>query len=294
MRTDGGSLADLLAVLGRARRWMVLTGAGVSTDSGIPDYRAADGTWKHRQPMTYQRFVGDEAARRRYWAGSLVGWRRIAAARPNDGHRALARLEATGRVESLVTQNVDSLHRRAGSRRVVDLHGTLDKVICLACRARFPRREFQDELERLNPEVAAGDLAASRPDGDAGVNERVAESFRVPSCPRCGGVLKPDVVFFGERVPTDRVTTAFAALEAADVLLVVGSSLMVWSGYRFVRRAVELGKPAIAVNLGRTRADAELTLKAEVPCGPVLTKLSEALDVGADSYPPPMSAGSAA
>ncbi|HEX2251923.1 MAG TPA: NAD-dependent protein deacetylase [Thermoanaerobaculia bacterium] len=270
--------ARLVALLAGARRTMVLTGAGCSTESGIPDYRAADGTWKHRQPMTYQRFVGDEAARRRYWAGSFVGWRRMASAAPNPAHRALARLEAAGRVGVLVTQNVDGLHQRAGSARVVDLHGRLDKVVCLACRTRFAREGFQAELARRNPGLAAVlEPARTRPDGDAGVADAVAERFAVPPCPRCGGVLKPDVVFFGEAVPPGRVTAAFAALEASDCLLVAGSSLMVWSGYRFVRRARELGLPVAAVNLGRTRADDELTLKVEARCGEVLAHLADAL-----------------
>lgn len=218
--------------------------------------------------MSFQEFLARPAARARYWRRSAAGWRRMAAARPNAAHRALATLEAAGRVEILVTQNVDGLHRRAGSAAVVDLHGRLDAVDCLGCRISYRRELLQAELERLNP--GAGRVRASlAPDGDAEVAEGET-GFRVPACPACGGILKPAVVFFGESVPPRRVERAFVGLARADALLVVGSSLMVWSGFRFVRRAVERGLPVAIVNLGRTRADDAATLKLEAPCGATL------------------------
>lgn len=257
----------LVRFLGDARRLFVLTGAGCSTGSGIPDYRDVDGSWKHRRPTTFQRFLESAATRRRYWAGSLVGWERIADAAPNGAHAALARLEAAGGLHWLLTQNVDGLHRRAGNRRLTELHGRLDRVVCLACRVRFPRERFQVALRAANPDWEHDSAAAlPKPDGDTGVAADRLDDFRVPDCPRCGGVLKPDVVFFGETVPRERVEEGFARLAEADRVLVVGSSLMIWSGYRFVRRARELGLPVAAVNLGRTRADAELALKVAAPC----------------------------
>ncbi len=270
---DLAPLAALGAFFAGSSRLFVLTGAGCSTDSGIPDYRDTTGEWKHRRPMTFQRFVADAAARRRYWAGSLVGWRRIATATPNAAHDALARLEARGRLCWLVTQNVDGLHQRAGSRRATDLHGRLDKVLCLTCRTRFGRASFQQELVARNPGHDHEPPASARPDGDANVDAARLAGFVVPPCPRCGGTLKPDVVFFGETVPPRRVEEAMERLAEADAMLVVGSSLMVWSGYRFVVRARELGLPVAALNLGRTRADAELALKVALPCAPALAEV---------------------
>jgi NAD-dependent SIR2 family protein deacetylase len=254
------------------RSLFVLTGARCSTSSGIPDYRDADGKWKRQQPVTYQAFMSEETTRRRYWARSLIGWRRIRRARPNDAHRALARLEAMGRSELLLTQNVDRLHQAAGSARVIDLHGRIDLVRCMNCELRSAREELQDELGRLN----AGWLdveAADAPDGDAELDGADFSSFIVPCCRRCGGVLKPDVVFFGENVPRDRVDAAARHLDEADAMLIVGSSLMVYSGFRFVEQAASAGKPVAAVNLGRTRADALLTLKAEEACEAALAFL---------------------
>jgi len=266
-KSDDSAIAPLAGFLDGARKLFVLTGAGCSTASGIPDYRDLDGTWKHRRPTTYQRFLESEATRRRYWAGSLTGWARIAAAAPNAAHAALARLEREGLLHWLLTQNVDGLHRRAGSRRLTELHGRLDRVVCLTCRVRFPRERFQTALRAANPDWESEAASATpKPDGDAGVATEHLDGFRVPDCPRCGGVLKPDVVFFGEAVPRERVDEAFARLEESDRVLVVGSSLMIWSGYRFVRRARERGLPVAAVNLGRTRADAELALKVAAPC----------------------------
>ena len=264
--------ASLQEFINRHRRLFILTGAGCSTRSGIPDYRDADGQWKRTQPVTYQAFMGEEKTRRRYWARSLIGWRRIREARPNDAHRALARLEATGGSELLLTQNVDQLHQAAGSTQVIDLHGRIDLVRCMNCERRSPRGELQEELGRLNADWV--DLEATdAPDGDADLEEADFSSFAAPSCRRCGGVLKPDVVFFGENVPRDRVEAAFLHLHQADAMLIVGSSLMVYSGFRFVERAASLGKPVAAVNLGRTRADGLLALKVEQPCEAALAFL---------------------
>jgi len=265
--------AELARFIADHERLFVLTGAGCSTGSGIPDYRDADGGWKRRPPVTFQAFVGDAATRSRYWARSLVGWRRFGRARPNGTHAALAELEAQGRIEVLLTQNVDGLHQAAGSREVIDLHGRLDSVRCLACELRLPREAFQHELETRNPSWLALD-ALDAPDGDADLEGLDFASFRVPDCPSCDGLLKPDVVFFGENVPRDRVERATRHLDAADAMLVVGSSLMVFSGYRFARAAARAGKPVAAINLGRTRADDLLSLKIERDCADALLPLS--------------------
>lgn len=274
---------DLVSFLLRHPRCLVLTGAGCSVASGIPEYRDHEGSWKSRPPVRYAEFVGSAAARRRYWARSLFGWERIAAAAPNAVHRALSRLEHSGRLSAVVTQNVDALHQRAGSRRVIDLHGRLDEVECLDCAARIARADLQEVLLAWNREFvaaarAAGVLtpAAARPDGDAQV-EADFSTFRIPDCPACGGLLKPAVVFFGENVPSGRVQSALQALERSDGLLVVGSSLMVFSGYRFCLAARDLGKPVAAVNLGRTRADEMLSLKVVADCGEALEEAADAL-----------------
>ncbi|QQS53373.1 MAG: NAD-dependent protein deacetylase [Candidatus Competibacteraceae bacterium] len=269
------ALADFVE---RHPRLFVLTGAGCSTDSGIPDYRDHNGDWKRRQPVSYQEFVASERTRQRYWARSLLGWPTFARARPNATHTALAQLEAAGFVHQLVTQNVDGLHQQAGSRRVIDLHGRLDAVVCLACGTRGSRAAMQSALERDNPTFAV--LAAvTGPDGDADLEEADFGGFRVPGCARCGGVLKPAVVFFGETVPKPRVERACQRLADADALLVVGSSLMVFSGYRFCKLAAARGQPVAALNLGRTRADGELALKLERNCEMVLTDLLERLRI---------------
>jgi NAD-dependent SIR2 family protein deacetylase len=267
--TEYSGLQDFLD---RHERLFILTGAGCSTRSGIPDYRDAEGQWKRAHRVTYQAFMGEEKTRRRYWARSLIGWRLVRQAEPNDAHRALAELEAAGRSELLLTQNVDRLHQAAGSERVIDLHGRIDLVRCMDCEQRSPRVELQDELSRLNPDWLDLD-ATEAPDGDADLERADFSSFVIPPCPRCGGVLKPDVVFFGENVPRDRVDAAFGHLDNADAMLIVGSSLMVYSGFRFVERAASLGKPLAAVNLGRTRADALLALKMEEPCESALSFL---------------------
>jgi NAD-dependent SIR2 family protein deacetylase len=264
--------ADLRDFVDQHQRLFVLTGAGCSTNSGIPDYRDAVGNWKRTPPMAFQTFMTDEASRRRYWARSLVGWRRFRQARPNDAHRALAQLEAAGQSDILLTQNVDRLHQAAGSVQVIDLHGRLDLVRCMHCEQRTPRDEMQHELYTLNPDWLSLD-ATEAPDGDADVEDLDFASFLVPPCQFCGGVLKPDVVFFGENVPRERVEAASQRLTQADAMLIVGSSLMVYSGFRFVDAAVSAGLPIAAVNLGRTRADDVLALKVEQPCETALAFL---------------------
>jgi NAD-dependent SIR2 family protein deacetylase len=260
----------------RHRRLFVLTGAGCSTESGIPDYRDATGEWKRRPPIMFQQFVGNERARKRYWARSLVGFRRMQHARPNDAHLSLAALERHGRIAQLVTQNVDGLHQAAGSQNVIDLHGRIDTVRCLNCDRRSSREQLQRELERRNPGFAALD-AVEAPDGDADLDDVAFESFDVPACDACGGLLKPDVVFFGEGVPGERVRRAMAAIDTCDAMLVVGSSLMVYSGYRFATAAADAGKPIAAINLGRTRADDLLTLKVSDRCANALRAISAVL-----------------
>ncbi len=256
------------------RRLFVLTGAGCSTASGIPDYRDEQGAWKRTPPVTYQAFVGDTAVRQRYWARSLLGWPRIADATPNEAHRALAALESHGRCELLLTQNVDGLHQAAGSRSVIDLHGRLDAVVCLACGASSARARLQLRLAQANPGWI--DLQAdTAPDGDADLDGRDFGTFQIPACEACGGMLKPDVVFFGENVPRARVETAMAHLARADAMLVVGSSLMVYSGLRFVHAAVRQGQPVAAVSLGRTRADDLLAFRVAATCADALGFLRE-------------------
>jgi NAD-dependent SIR2 family protein deacetylase len=254
------------------RNLFIVTGAGCSTSSGIPDYRDGEGQWKRAQPVTYQAFMGEEKTRRRYWARSLIGWRRFRRAQPNDAHRALARLEANGGVELLLTQNVDRLHQAAGSARVIDLHGRLDLVRCTACQRTTLRDEMQDELGRLNAGWLELD-ASDAPDGDADLEGADFSSFAIPPCRICGGVLKPDVVFFGEQVPRERVEAALRHLEQADAMLIVGSSLMVYSGFRFVETMARAGKPVAAINLGRTRADGLFALKVEQDCETALAFL---------------------
>ncbi len=265
-------MQDLEAFVDRHRRLFILTGAGVSTNSGIPDYRDAEGNWKRQQPVTYQAFMGAIETRQRYWARSLVGWRRFGSALPNKAHMALARLEEAGRSEIVLTQNVDGLHQRAGSANVIDLHGRLDVVRCMGCERRVPRAEMQEELARLNPGWLHLD-AAYAPDGDADLEAVDFSSFDIPACTACGGVLKPDVVFFGENVPRDRVEAATGHVERADAMLIVGSSLMVYSGFRFVQMAAKAGKPVVAINMGKTRADELLAFKVEQPCETALSFL---------------------
>lgn len=268
-------LTDFIA---RARRLFVLTGAGCSTASGIPDYRDADGNWKRTPPVTWQAFMAEASTRQRYWARSLLGWTRFGQARPNATHQALAALEAQGRLELLLTQNVDGLHQRAGSRAVIDLHGRLDRVRCMACGDCSERTHLQQRLLDANPGWDALDAGVA-PDGDADLDVDFS-TFVVPGCTRCGGLLKPDVVFFGENVPRERVAAVHGHLQRADAVLVVGSSLMVYSGFRFVQAAVDAGLPVAALNRGRTRADALLAFKDEGDCGQALATVAATLAAG--------------
>jgi NAD-dependent SIR2 family protein deacetylase len=281
--------ADRTAVLGPAlallaeRPLVVLTGAGLSTDSGIPDYRGPGSP--ARTPMTYQEFVSGEAARQRYWARSHVGWSRMGTAEPNAGHRALAAIDP----DLLITQNVDGLHERAGSRRLVALHGRVAEVVCLGCRRVTARTALQQRLAALNPgwlETYAA--AAVRPDGDVDLDE--TRSFVVPACEACGGVLKPDVVFFGENVPRDRVARCYDRVDALSelpggALLVAGSSLTVMSGLRFVRRAAKAGTPVVIVNRGATRGDDLATYTLDVGCSDFLTALAAARHAASSCSP---------
>ncbi|MBG6182589.1 NAD-dependent SIR2 family protein deacetylase [Arthrobacter sp. CAN_A214] len=256
-------------------RIAVLTGAGLSTDSGIPDYRGPDSV--PRNPMTYQQFVGNESLRRRYWARNHVGWRHLRHAAPNAGHAAVARMEHRGLLTGVITQNVDRLHSSAGSRQVIDLHGTFDRVICLQCSSAFPRQAIAVLLEALNPgylerESDAGDIA---PDADADVDDTA--DFVPAPCPACGGMLKPDFVYFGENVPRDRVAEAYGMVDDAEALLVAGSSLTVMSGLRFVRHAFKAQKPVVIVNRGRTRGDEFASLLIDVGVSEGLTYLEEQL-----------------
>lgn len=267
---------ELARRLAGSRRLMILSGAGISTDSGIPDYRDEAGQWKHRQPMRFQEFSRSLAARQRYWARSLAGFQRIDAARPNRAHAALAELEGCVELELLVTQNVDGLHQKAGSRNVLDLHGRLDLVECLGCGHELLRQDFQALLGELNPSFRVR-ASFIKPDGDAELGAVDTSRFLVPPCTRCGGILKPAVVFFGESVPAARVARAMAGLAGAQALLVVGSSLMVFSGYRFAREAARRNVPVLIVNRGKTRADELATLKVSSPVGEVLPRLVEVL-----------------
>jgi NAD-dependent SIR2 family protein deacetylase len=254
---------------------VALTGAGLSTDSGIPDYRGPGSP--RRTPMTYQEFLSGEAAQRRYWARSHVGWARMAHAAPNAGHRALAALERSGALHGLITQNVDGLHGAAGSRAVIDLHGRIADVVCVECRRRSGRAELQERLTALNPGFveAAGTAVEAAPDGDAEL--AAVHGFRLAWCTACGGALKPDVVFFGENVPRERVARAYAMVDAAAALLVAGSSLTVMSGLRFVRHAHKAGIPVVIVNRGTTRGDEFAVVRVDAGCSETLSAMAAAL-----------------
>ncbi|GAA1385266.1 NAD-dependent protein deacetylase [Pseudonocardia kongjuensis] len=270
--TDPDTVAELLA----GRRLVALTGAGLSTDSGIPDYRGPGS--RPRNPMTYSEFVSGVPAQRRYWARSHVGWARMRRAEPNPGHVALAALGAAGLVERLITQNVDGLHDAAGHRGVIDLHGRIDEVVCLDCRRTSPREELQARLTASNPGFTEAHSAEveTAPDGDAAVE--ITEGFRIVPCAACGGTLKPHVVFFGENVPRDRVARCYAAVGALTpddgALLVAGSSLQVMSGLRFVRAAWKAGVPVVIVNRGATRGDELATVRVDAGCSETLTALA--------------------
>lgn len=255
--------AELLkAFIQQHPQLLVLTGAGVSTDCGIPDYRDQQGNWKRPQPVQHQQFMSQYPVRQRYWARSLAGWPVIRDARPGIAHHCLARLEQQGHIVQLVTQNVDRLHQRAGSRRVIDLHGRSDHVRCMQCHTRYLRERVHQHSASLNPDFAQLPATAA-PDGDADLHIEDFSAFQIPTCPRCDGILKPDVVFFGDHVPGERVERARAALHQSDALLVIGSSLMVYSGFRFCKWAGEMKKPICVLTRGQTRADALLSLKLD-------------------------------
>jgi NAD-dependent SIR2 family protein deacetylase len=267
------ALDSALRELVHAGGVVVLSGAGLSTESGIPDYRGPSGALRRHTPMTYQAFVGSTEARRRYWARSYLGWGQIAAARPNAGHHAVAGLQARALVDAIITQNVDGLHQAAGARDVIELHGGLDAVVCLGCRRREGRASLGQRLAAANAGFVA-ELAGVNPDGDVDLPDDQLDGFTLVGCEACGSeLLKPDVVFFGENVPRPRVDACFAHVEAASALLVLGSSLTVLSGFRFVRRAAALGVPVAIVNQGPTRGDELASLKVEAPLGEVLPAL---------------------
>ncbi len=258
------------------RRFVALTGAGCSTESGIPDYRGAGRP--QRKPIQHDAFMRRADVRQRYWARATLGWERFKSARPNAAHAALARLEAADLLAGIITQNVDRLHHAAGSRRVVELHGALADVRCLACAAHEPRAELQARLLAANPGWLDAAQGTARPDGDAELPPELVTAFQVVGCRACGGALKPDVVFFGGTVAEPTLSAAWALLGAGTALLVVGSSLTVYSGFRFVRRAHELAMPIAIVNVGPTRGDALAHLRVSAPVGEVLPRLADALD----------------
>ena len=278
---------SLIGLLGRGPV-AVITGAGLSTGSGIPAYRDRDGQWQHSQPIQHQDFLTSSAVRQRYWARSFVGWATMAGAQPNQGHLALAALETHGFVSTIITQNVDGLHHDAGSQAVIELHGGIRQVRCLSCGLSSPRSLVQQWLHHANPDFDHEKARTARlaPDGDAHLIDTVYAMFCVPACPECAGMLKPDVVFFGDNVPRERVAAAQQAVEASTALLVVGSSLMVYSGYRFAELAHRLEKPIIAINQGVTRADPLLTLKLEEDCGTVLSELVAEIEANYESPRP--------
>ena len=272
--TESSRIAEtnsLVSFIHEHSRLTVLTGAGCSADSGIPEYRDDDGNWKHRQPMQFAQFVNDEGKRRQYWAQSFAGWHRISNAKPNAAHRAIAELEHHGHVSCVITQNVDNLHKVAGSQNVIDLHGVLQQICCLDCAAKDSRHAYQSRLQDCNPDWSAS-ITAFAPDGDARISVDDLSLFDVPGCLNCGGIVKPDVVFFGESVPESRIRKAKDFLRQSDALLVVGSSLMVFSGYRFARIASEAGLPIAIVNRGTTRADDLATHKLTANCAELLSQ----------------------
>ena len=250
---------------------LVLSGAGLSTASGIPDYRGPSSAGRNVQPMTYQEFLRTPEARQRYWAQSHLGWQLIGQSQPNAGHRAVAALQREGLVHGVITQNVDGLHQAGGATDVIELHGALSRVVCLSCDERTPRAELHQRLTELNPGWAP--VAERRPDGDVALED--VSGFVTVACLSCGGLLKPDVVFFGENVPADRVARSFSLTASAASLLVLGSSLTVRSGYRFVLKAAQLRIPIAIVNQGPTRADALADVRVDAPLGEVLTELHQ-------------------
>ena len=270
------ALEQLAQFLQRHPDALLLTGAGISTASGIPDYRDADGVRRGNAPVQGPEFRRHDAVRRRYWARSMVGWPTLARAAPNPGHLAIARLAQRRQIGGLVTQNVDGLHQQAGSGDVTELHGSIHAVVCLDCRAGYARRLVQDWLERDNPQLR-GATATPAPDGDALLEPMQLATFHVPRCPHCGGTLQPDVVFFGDGVPPACAADAERKVAQASALLLVGSSVMVYSSFRLCRMAAETGKPVAAINLGKTRADHLLAFKTEAPAQDILPALAAML-----------------
>lgn len=277
MVPDIPDLSRLRELLGRGGV-VALTGAGLSTESGIPDYRGADGQ-RRFQPMTAQELLADPQARQRYWARSYVGWPRFAAARPNAGHVAVARLQHLGAIGPIITQNVDGLHQAAGASRVYELHGSLAQVVCMNCGERYDRAVVDGWLSLANPNFDRSADGPLRPDGDVAIAEELISTFRAVHCVICGSdLLKPDVVMFGESVPRDLVDACFAAVESASAVLVLGSSLAVMSGYRFVRRAVRDAIPVAVINHGWTRAsDDEIDIRVDAPLSATLTRIADEL-----------------
>jgi NAD-dependent SIR2 family protein deacetylase len=269
-----GTIARLAELVARGEV-AVLTGAGISTESGIPDYRGPGTAQRRHTPMTYQEFVGSREARQRYWARSHVGWRVVAGARPNAGHRAVAELERRGLLNGIITQNVDGLHQAGGAREIVELHGNLDNVVCLQCHDAIGREEHDARLSAANPHWhATGDTV--NPDGDVDLSQALVDGFMIVDCDRCGGVLKPDVVFFGECVPRWRVDASYEIVAASKLLLVLGSSLTVMSGRRFVLRAAQSGIAVAIVNHGQTRGDEYASIRIDAPLGATLRGLTVA------------------
>lgn len=269
------SITALIEFVRAHPRLLVLTGAGVSVSSGIPTYRDRAGVWSRSTPIQHRDFLQHRTARQRYWARSFAGWPAVQAAQPNAAHHALVQLETAGHIDLLVTQNIDRLHQRAGQRQALDLHGRMDRVLCMDCGARTPRADLQVRLARLNPHLSsAGSLA---PDGDADVPDALIAAVTPPDCLHCGGLLKPDVVFFGDSVDRALVERINAAIVDADAMLVVGSSLMVYSGFRFCRHAAQQGIPLACINPGATRADALIDLKVTADAAPVLARLAAGL-----------------
>lgn len=277
MNSLDNSSASLAEFMCRHPNVVVLSGAGISAASGIPTYRSDTGQWLYSQPIQHQDFITDPHTRKRYWARSLAGWPNVSKASPNRAHTALAKLEATTGLELLITQNVDRLHQQAGSRKVIDLHGRLDRVICLNCDDFTERDHLQLWLQRHNTRDTAANVSV-RPDGDSDLDESYVEDFQVPPCLNCGGTLIPDVVFYGGTVPRARVESCIAALDRADALLVIGSSLQVFSGYRFCRHAQATDKPIAILNKGSTRADSIATLKISAAAEEVLPTLERVLN----------------
>ena len=257
-------------------RLFILTGAGCSTRSGIPDYRDKEGQWKRQPPVQHKDFMTSQLARQRFWARSLIGWPLMAQAKPNGTHKSLQQLEQKGYCQQLVTQNVDRLHQQAGQQQVIDLHGRSDRVRCMQCDQLHDRNQIHQQMAFENPEFASL-TATAAPDGDADLEDVEFDQFRITDCDRCGGLLKPDVVFFGDNVPKERVYQAMDSLQQSDALMVVGSSLMVYSGYRFCKQAANMGKPIVAITQGKTRADDLLTLKLDGEICEYLQPATEAL-----------------